>query len=253
MNKFWIDFKSFLSEYKYVLLILLVIVASVILFKNYLNKRRDAINVADIVKAQKDSIDYYKDQNGKLHAQVIAQQGSQDIINSFYKPLIDSLSKELGVKSKQVQDYISIINSTSGQFTTVIDTIYVPDTTLKNNIQTINIDTTYIVPYKDNWLTFNGYFKPRSNKFQATYNMIDSLTFITYYKNSGFLGLGPKKWFLNIQAQNPATIIKNIKDFQIISDKPKPFSIGPSVIVTYQNSHFSLVPGIGIQYNLIRF
>lgn len=246
---FWTDVKNFFYQYKYVILILIFITAAIIAFKSYLKGRSDVQQITTILKAQSDSIDYYKDQNGKLHAQVISQQGSAEIVNAFYKTTIDSLANILNIKDKQILNYINIIDSTAGNFTTMIDTVIKHDTVK----QVVRIDTSYFVNYADAWLKFNGTFKSNSNLFHGSYKIKDSLTFVTYNKKTGFLGLGPTQYYLNVFSANPNAYITNIKNFNILTQKSKPFGIGPTLVVSYMNGHMAFVPGIGIVYSLFRF
>lgn len=248
MASFWTQFKSFISNYKYVLLLLLFLLLCFISIRSYLKGKSDVNAIQNIIKAQSDSIKYFKDETGKLHAQVISQQGSSDIINAYYKPLIDSLANQLKIKDKQISAFISVKDSTSGSFVSFLDTIVQHDTLLITKL-----DTTYGVKYSDYWLKFSGYFKPNSNLFHGSYTMIDSLSFITFYKPKGFLGLSGKQWFLDVSSNNPNTVIRNIRDFSILEQKNKFFSVGPSIIATYTNGHFSVIPGIGIQFSVLKF
>lgn len=248
MASFWTQFKSFVNNYKYVLLLLLFLLLCFISIRSYLKGKSDVNAIQNIIKAQSDSIKYFKDETGKLHAQVISQQASSGIINAYYKPLIDSLANQLKIKDKQISAFISVKDSTSGSFVSFLDTIVQHDT-----LVITKLDTSYRVNYADYWLKFSGYFKPNSNLFHGSYTIIDSLSFITYNKPSGFLGLGPKKLYLDVSSSNPNTIVKNIRDFSIVNEPLKPFAFGPAIIVTYTNGHISVVPGIGVSYSLWRF
>lgn len=253
MSSFWTQLKAFFNNYKYVLLILLFLLLCFVSIRSYLKAKSDITTINTILKAQTDSISYYKDKTGKLQAQVISAQGSADIINSFYKPTIDSLSKQLGVKASQIQSYIGLIDSLSNTFITNIDTMYVHDTISKSTGIVISTDTSYRINYLDKWLSFSGSFKANSSLFTGSYQLKDSLTIVNYSKKSGFLGFGPMQYYIDVSSNNPNETITSIKNFSITGQTPKRFGVGPAIIGTFQSGKVSIVPGIGVFYSLFSF
>lgn len=243
---------NFLKKYWAVLLALLLLIAGYFYFKAKFTKKEDINNYDEIVKNLSDSVSYYRDAANNLHSVIAQNQGDQTVIQKAFQSTIDSITKTLKIKDKQIEAYVGIIQNTKGNFIAKIDTVYSHDsTTILNGL--LVVDTSYIIPYKDKWIDFTGTFHPAEQTFSAKYSLTDSLSIVSYSKSTGFLGLGAKKYLIDISSNNPSSTITNIHNFELINEKPKRFGIGPTVSVIYMNSKFSVVPGLGITYSLIRF
>lgn len=209
-------------------LIMLIVVG---LYAIYATKscRHQVIENNTLIEAIKDKeakIVYYKDQTGKEHARVNQVTASKKQIEFLFKGKLDSVSKELNIKSKQITDYIQVINSTAGKFTSKVDTFFTPGVVVKiqgkdSIVKTIDYLGTN---YKDAWLDFKA--KIKNGTFEGQYTIKDSLELVSYWKRTGFLGLGKKDYFIDISSKNPNSKIQNAKNFKIQSPKDNKIGIG---------------------------
>lgn len=208
-------------------------------------------NIAEYKAKTEQEMKTYKDENGKLHGQVEVLVADKNTFLATYGQKLDSIAKVLDIKTKNIEQYVQIGIKTTGSIKSRIDTTYVIDTN-KNNVTgetTLDTTKTYQVNYKDNWMYFSGNIVKDS--FIANYNVKDSLTFITYKKKTGFLGLGKGKTLMDVTSTNPNASYFGIKGVELKDLKPKRFGIGPYVgfdPITMRPS-----AGLSVNYNLIKF
>lgn len=181
--------------------------------------------LVEAIKDKEAKIFYYKDQSGKEHARANQVTASKKQIEYLFRGKLDSISKELDIKSKQITDYIQISNSTGGNFSSKIDTFYktsyIPVKGKDSIVKTIDYLGT---KYNDTWLDFKA--KIKNGTFDAEYTIKDSLDIVSYWKRTGFLGLGRKDYFIDISSKNPNTKIQNAKNFKISTQKDNKIGFG---------------------------
>lgn len=229
------------------LILVAVILIGALLWFGHVKK----INILE--KAQKRAIDVatgrvkaemktYVDENGKLHSKVEQLEVDRDAYIRANEPKLDSIADELNIRKKQIKSLTNLITEIKGSISTKVDTEYV-DTGRTKPILTVR--------YKDAWMTLNG--QMYGGFFNATYSIKDSLQYVTYQKNGGFLGLGKKKTFLDVKSANPNMKITNMSSVELTKVKDKRWSIGPYIGYGYNGVKFTPSIGIGLQYGLIRF
>ncbi len=189
----------------------------------------------------------YKDENGKLHGQVQTLTGDKDAYTALYQHNFDSLAKVLGVKSKNIISYNQTGMKDSSHFSTNrIDTVPIYVKGKDGRIDTVKA---YDISYNDQWMWFKG--KLNNGNFSADYKITDSLTYVGYFKRTGFLGLGKKINYLDVSATNPNVSFTSMKNIVLTNEKPNRISIGPYIGYDVFNRRISA--GVSIQYALIRF
>lgn len=208
------------------------------------NKLKDALYTIEI---QDKKIKTYVDRNGVVHGQVEVLSIDRGIYAQTLKPL----AKSLNTKIKNINNIINLNMENQGELSAKIDTQYKIIQTINNNI--IKYDTVFynVVNYKDKFMDFNG--KIEKGILNAKYKIRDSLTFVTFSKNTGFLGLGKKKTYIDVQTQNPNISFTQMKNIELTNIKNKKFSVGPCINYGIGANGFQPSIGISLQYSLIRF
>ena len=201
----------------------------------------------------KQQIKIYKDDSGRVHARLQEISFSRDNDKVLYSRQVDSLSKLLKIKPKQINNI-----SQASTETTNNGTVKTEETiTNKNTKGTINgkdtsyitKDTIYALKVNDGHLMFAALVGKDSSEYNYAYK--DSLTFIQYQQNYGFLGL-KKKNMLDISSSNPKTTITNAKGYSIQDSYKNFISIGIGAQYSYMGtSGWKVTPGIGVYFDLI--
>lgn len=192
---------------------ILLIFCLVCLFavKSCKNKKK-LIQSENIAVHQFDSVKYFNDLYNNEHANVEQLSASKDVITAFFSKKIDSISKELNIKKKQIK---GITNSSLVVSDRVITkTNYIHDTTIAEQ-ELINWSGYYFT-WADTFATINGYVD--SFNTQVVYSINVPLTYTKYWKRKHkFLGIrfGRKIYFMDAFSENKQVHIKNLKDIQI--------------------------------------
>lgn len=242
---------TFLWSIRNYIMIGTLVIALFFALKSYIAKRSEVKDLQNTVLNLNQTINVYKDAQGRTHAELLQVQVDKATAEAALQGKIDSLAKEINVKPKQIQSVITVGTQTTGTITSPLTPVVPTPTPGQITVPIAPQDSIYAVNYKDAWMDFNG--KIAQGQLTATYKTRDSLNIVGYWKSKGFLGLGGKDYHLNIYSFNPNTVITSATNFSIKSPDNKRFGIGPSVAATWQDGKFKPVIGIGVQYNLIRF
>lgn len=195
------------------------------------------------------------DENGNLHGQVEVLKIDKKTYAGMNAAQMDSLAQSLGTKVNKINSILNLSMANQGQLAAIIDTQYkiIMTKEIVNSTEVIRRDSVryFTFKYKDEYMKFNG--KIDSGKLTADYSLKDSLTFVTFHKNTGFLGLGKKKTFIDVQTQNPNVSFTQMRKIELTSEKVKKFSIGPCVNYGFNGAKFQPSIGVSLQYSLIRF
>lgn len=178
------------------------------LTKNQLKIANDSLNM---------KIKDYVDENNKYHAQIRQLELSNAELKSvnsnleiYYKSKIDSISKILKIKSSQIVEYLSIINSAKGSGTTPI---------IKQEIPTKEeIKRTYKFGVKDSYLTFDGILNSQIDSLTYEYTYSDKLLLTNFYKRKGILGWR-KEYYWDATLSNPNAKIIGLEQFKKVKTK----------------------------------
>ena len=193
--------------------------------------------VQDAITIQAPEVKHYVDDSGKQHAEVAAiATPAANMLDSHYQHIIDSLSKMLKSKPKDIEAIVDIGTNTTGNFKPVITT-----TDTSQNFNNTSVD------YHDKYLKLHGNLNKDSS---WSYSIHDSLTIVTYLKRKGWFG---HQLYLDATAMNPNTSIKGITGIEISGYKPHKWGIGVNVGYGFNGVAFSPIVSVGLQRNFIRF
>lgn len=197
----------------------------------------------------------YVDENGNLHGQVEVLKIDKKTYAGLNPAQMDSLAQSLGTKVNKINSILNLSMANQGQLAAIIDTQYkiIMSKEIINSKEVTRRDSVryFTFKYDDKFMDFKG--KIDSGKLTADYKLRDSLTFITFHKNTGFLGLGKKKTFIDVQTQNPNVTFSRMQKIELTSEKVKKFSLGPCVNYGFNGEKFQPSIGVSLQYSLIRF
>jgi len=249
--------KSLLSKKEITFLLIAVLMFFGLLFM--LHKANE--NAARLLDAQHtiqnmgSQIKTYVDENGNLHGQVEVLKIDKKVYSQMNGAQLDSLAQNLGTKVNKINSLLNLSMVNQGQLAAIIDTQYkiIMTKEIVNSREVIRADSIryYTFKYKDKFMKFDGIID--SGKLSANYSLKDSLTFITFHKNTGFLGLGKKKTLIDVQTQNPNVTFTQMQKIELTSEKIKKFSFGPCINYGFNGEKFQPSVGVSLQYSLIRF
>ena len=201
----------------------------------------------------KQQIKIYKDDSGRIHARLQEISFSKENDRVLYIREVDSLSKLLKIKSKQI-DHVAQASTETKDSGKVKTNEVITDKTKKDVINGRDTtylvkDTSYALKVDDGHLKFNGLVSKDSTKYNYVYK--DSLTFVQFHENYGFLGL-KKRNLLDVSSSNPKTTITNAKGYSIQDSYKNFISIGIGAQYSYMGaSGWKVTPGIGVYFDLI--
>ena len=244
---------NFLENLKTIALIVaLILVAYLLNFS--CNKISEVSEIKRMSKEQiKDSVTYWKDKYGKEHAKIILNEVSLSTAKVFYEEKISRLTKELGVKDKQIKAALFVGKKTSGSVSGKIDTVYIPVDSSGSEVNDSNvtkpIDTIPVVyaQYRDKWVWIKT--RVKNGYFNTQYEILDSITIAEYTKKKWFLG--KETTYIDISSSNPNTKILNAQNYRL-NKRDKRFGFGPFAGVIY-DTQLRPVLGVGVFYNLFKF
>lgn len=201
-------------------------------YDNYMNDRK----VENVEQKQNKPVTHYTDVNGVDHAEKPVVGADVTYINAFYQHIIDSLTKVIKAKPKDIKTIVAAGIEAKGSFEPEIEYVTL-DTCVNQYPDTLR--------YRDKWMSLMGSI--RDKKFN--YIVADSLTFVMYQKKTG---LFKKELYLNAYSQNPNVYIKGLTGIQVPQPNPRRFGIGVQVGYTWDGK-WQPYAGVGLSYNLIRF
>lgn len=192
------------------------------------------------------------DDNGKLHSRVASFEVDRKAFEVTHKAYVDSLTKALGIKPKDLTSIVVVATDNHGKFQTGLDTNEHVVTSFNGKDTVRDTLRYYTFNYdKDKWLKFKG--KIDSGKITAEYKFTDSLTITTFQKRTGFLKLGAVKTFVDIKSENPNTTYNSLKSIQLTDIKNRHWGVGPYVGYGYNGEKWSPQVGVSLQYILFKF
>lgn len=191
-----------------------------------------------LAESSQKEVKYWKDKDGLSHARAQSAEATTKAILEFQKNEIKDLQKQIGGLNKNLSNLNNYI--TTGVKTS--DTIFV---TLRDTISVGNIRKR-LFTYTDEWSRIDGEID--SIGLRLSYEVRDSLTFVSYYKKQGLFK--PKKLFIEGISYNPHTRITGLKNIQVAQPRRKRFGIGPYIGLDVQGKPSI---GIGLQYNIFTF
>jgi len=154
-----------------------------------------------IISTQTGQLDSLRDANGNAHTRGEIAVVSAEEMNR----ITDSIAKVIGTKPKTIYRYITttagIDKTVTGtrSIITVYDTVYVHDTMKLVPRNAFFVD--FHDPKNPNWLSIQGIVPSNPQTFKV--GLQAKLTYTDYYKKTGFLGLGAKKYYTDIGTDNP--------------------------------------------------
>jgi hypothetical protein len=199
----------------------------------------DLTTSQSIITEKEAIITYTTNKLGEEIATKNAVVGSLKAINAGYEKDIKALKSQLGIKSKELQSFTKISTETKGSGTSTINFQALDSlTTSLNPCPSLNGAVSIRTKWFDEDVIIEG------NAFNYQYSSRDSLTFSSYQRK--------RKVYITGISENPDSHITGITNVSVHDIKNKRFGIGPSLQVIYLNG-FKVVPGIGVQYNIIKF
>lgn len=190
-------------------------------------------------------VDLYRDKNDLLNGKVEQTKIDFNVANLLFKSKIDSLTKELNVKSKSIKSVVEIPVFTDR---TNIQTLFKYDTI--NTIDTFYVSKSNKFRFDDNWLTLIGSVDTDRVVFDTirTYNR---LTIVSYMKRKHWYSLN-KTTYVNVKDDNKHVNNLGLNTFEI-QQKPKRFSLSIGVGYGFNGQRFTPNVGLFVGYNMIKF
>lgn len=207
------------------LLFLLILIVGITITHS-LFKRDNDIITSTIIDYQE--VKKWRDKYNNEHNTVKQLQ----LDKNNFKKQVDSISKLLEVKPKDINSVTSV--------TTKTDTIF------KSKLVYIDSLKSFGFSKKDNYLALSGLINREDTIISVQLITVDTLTFIPYKKRNFF----KETYVVDITNKNPYNkIISGYSYAQ--TEKIKRWGIGPNI--GYDPLNNKITYGIGIQYNIIRF
>lgn len=177
------------------------------------------------VEAKPDSTEYFKDAYGREHARVVLRESDLVDVKLLYGKQLAQKAEELKVQAKRIQSLVSFGTSRQLNLDSLIH--------LYATIDTFHItrDTTIYVPH------FKNVYVP----------VLDSLGVTQYSKR---VNLFKRQDMIDVLSYYPDVTVKAVQGFRI-TRKPNNLSFGPTLTWSWTPQGMRIVPGIGIQWNLI--
>lgn len=227
INNFFSFLQTNSNTVKNILLIVLLIF--VLLSLKKCNDNKNIINdFKKVTELQKQQIKYWQDDSGRVHSQIEAISADKVVIQTLYKKELDSLGKELKVKSDQIKEYVSIISQSHGEgeghLEQVTDTVYKYNSTTKIKI------VRSVLPVNDGYLNFVANIN-KDSSFKYHYTYTDSLSIKKYTVKYGLFNL-KERTYLDVTSKNKNAKITGLTQFSVDDNiKTKRFSVvlGPGL------------------------
>lgn len=182
----------------------------------------------------------YKDSAGHIHLVVKDQQPTKEEVQKLM-PFVDSVSKALDIKAKQVESVTTIETETQAKAIAF----------MQKTIDSLKRVTYY---YKDKYLqlairTGNPSDTADKGDFDFKYNA--ELTISQYSKRRKFLGIGigAKQSYIDISSTDPRTTVMGVKKYTAIQKQPS-FGLRIQAIQNYSFISNSANTGIRATFDL---
>lgn len=190
-----------------------------------------------ILKMQSDTIRYYRDHAGREHAMRMTAEASLSTLKAHYGRAIDSITRAIGVKPKQVDRITTVGTQAEGKVTVRVDTVIVGDSS-----------TQYHLQYADRWLYLDGVF---DGDLHLNYLFEDSIVLSEYWRRKWLLGR--KQYYIDGYSLNPNVHITGLSSVRVARNIPGRIGIGPFVGYGYGSGGWQWGAGLSVHYSLIRF
>ena len=220
----------------FALLILVAYLALSTCFK----KVKQNETLQNIVESKTDTIYRYKDIAGNEHAQKQVAEADIALLKAAYTKELDSVTKLLQIKDRQLQAVTAAGLINSGSITPKIDTVWI-DSSKRFDFH---------LSFNDKWMSLSGVIGPEP---VINYQLQDSILITTFYKKTGFLGLGKRQLVIDGYSLNPNVRFTGLTGLRVPSKEPGRFSLGPYLGYGYSNGRWAPSAGIALNYSLIRF
>lgn len=185
---------------------------------------------------REDSLQHYKDAAGREHALRKQTEASLSTLRTYYSRTIDSITRTLNIKKKQLQQFITASTQTEGSVRIQIDTFYTDTTAL------------YRFNYSDKWLYLDGVL---DDDLYVNYKFTDSIIITQFWKRRWLLGR--KQYYVDGYSLNPNTRFSGLSAVKVGSKSPGRIGIGPFIGYGWNGAVWTPSVGISLHYSLIRF
>lgn len=179
----------------------------------------------------------FKTESGLNAAKANQQILSLESLLAVKNREIARLVRELGLRPKKIKEIVEVV--IEGR-----DSVILRRDTLYENYVSTPEEPTKPIPfsYKDKWNQFDAYLD--GDQIGLSYYISDSLTLVKTKKG--------RKTTISALSSNPAIKIVGLNSIEVSEGRVKRFGIGPTLTVGYAGKPV-FVPGIGVQWSLIRF
>jgi len=134
--------------------------------------------VANIVKHEFDSVQYYRDLYNQEHADKVLIQGNAKVIRIFYKHREDSICNVLRIRPAQLQSMQDVVSQVNGRFTAPTQRV--------GELTVQGLMPAYAFTYKDDFIDEEGIVD--SLQTVVDYHLTIPVKITTYWKRKWFLG-----------------------------------------------------------------
>jgi hypothetical protein len=223
--------KSIAARLIYFAVLLFVAVVAI---RGWIRQAKDNYILKEHVVQREDSLQYYKDAQGREHASRLLLQADMGTIKMFYRKEVDSLVKSLGIKEKQLRSFAVVGTQNTGTIKAKIDSV--PG----KNYRTFS--------YTDQWMNMHGMI---SDSLSLKYQYRDSLILSNYWKRKWFLG--KKRYFQDGYSLNPDVHFTGLSGAELLVKEPGRFGVGPCITYSWDGQRWRPAIGISLQWSVIRF
>jgi hypothetical protein len=171
------------------------------------NKAHHYDDAKAITKLRVDSATYWRDLWRTEHATRQVIEGDREALHLFYGAKMDSLTKRLKLKQKQLQDMADVLLQAQGQVVTVPVAAERRDTL--NGIEYIYRGQAFC--WKDEYMTMDGYVDSAIAK--VNYSIEVPVHVNRYWKRKWFLG--KKRRYIDAYCDNPNVKITGLQAIKV--------------------------------------
>lgn len=194
-----------MKQTTYIFIALLLITGGIAAVKTC-NKARH-YDAKAITKLRVDSATYWRDLWHTEHATRQVIEGDREALHLFYGAKMDSLTKRLKLKQKQLQDMSEVLLQAQGQVVTVPVPEIRRDTV--NGIEYIYHGQAF--SWRDEYMTMDGYVDSAIAK--VNYSIVVPMHVNRYWKRRWFLG--KKRHYIDAYCDNPNVKITGLEAIKV--------------------------------------
>jgi hypothetical protein len=210
-------------------------------------------------KSLDSTVKTWKDKFGEEHAKIKKIESDIAVKDEY----IDSVTKLLGIKTKQLESIQQVRTETNQKVNVKVVPIYV-DTCYTKGGDTIIYSGADSLKYDDAWTVIRGMVQRGSATAPLHIQMLDTLSIVDYWTRDKILGLkiGKARGYVDYTNKNPYNKVTGAKKWEVRPPKYK-WGLGLAIGVGYPISGTPLkyirltVPevsvGLFLQRTLIRF